>query len=69
MPHNASDHNLPSLVWTALIPVADVDPEGLVSMSTGCRLPDVLRWTAHWLQSNGPLLAKPTKFQVRDGKF
>ncbi len=29
----------------------------------------LLRWTAHWLLSNGPLLDKPTKFQVRDGKF
>jgi nucleoside-diphosphate-sugar epimerase len=27
------------------------------------------RWIAHWLQSGGELLDKPTKFQVRDGKF
>jgi nucleoside-diphosphate-sugar epimerase len=27
------------------------------------------RWIAHWLQSSGELLDKPTKFQVRDGKF
>jgi nucleoside-diphosphate-sugar epimerase len=29
----------------------------------------LLRWTGHWLLSGGPLLEKPTKFQVRDGKF
>jgi nucleoside-diphosphate-sugar epimerase len=29
----------------------------------------MLRWTAHWLQSGSPLLGKPTKFQVRDGRF
>jgi len=27
------------------------------------------RWIAHWLKSGGELLDKPTKFQVRDGKF
>jgi nucleoside-diphosphate-sugar epimerase len=27
------------------------------------------RWIAHWLTSGGELLGKPTKFQVRDGKF
>jgi nucleoside-diphosphate-sugar epimerase len=29
----------------------------------------LLSWIAHWLQSGLPLLGKPTKFQVRDGKF
>jgi nucleoside-diphosphate-sugar epimerase len=29
----------------------------------------LLRWTAHWLLHRGELLDKPTKFQVRDGKF
>jgi hypothetical protein len=27
------------------------------------------QWIAHWLKIGGPLLDKPTKFQVRDGKF
>src|SRR5262245_53180960 len=27
------------------------------------------RWTAHWLKIDALLLDKPTKFQVRDGKF
>jgi nucleoside-diphosphate-sugar epimerase len=29
----------------------------------------VIRWTAHWLQSGGRLLAKPTHFEVRDGRY
>ncbi len=29
----------------------------------------VLEWTAEWLISGGPTLGKPTKFEVRDGKF
>ena len=27
------------------------------------------RWIAHWQLQGGPILGKPTKFQVRDGKF
>jgi len=29
----------------------------------------LLRWVAHWVTRGGRTLAKPTKFQVRDGKF
>lgn len=29
----------------------------------------VLRWTAHWLRQGGPLLGKPTRFEVRDGSY
>ena len=29
----------------------------------------VLEWTADWIQSGGTTLGKPTKFEVRDGKF
>lgn len=29
----------------------------------------LLLWIADWLKSGGELLGKPTKFQVRDGKF
>jgi nucleoside-diphosphate-sugar epimerase len=29
----------------------------------------VCRWIADWLKRGGELLGKPTKFQVRDGKF
>ena len=32
-------------------------------------LETVMRWTAHWLQSGGRLLAKPTHFEVRDGRY
>jgi nucleoside-diphosphate-sugar epimerase len=26
-------------------------------------------WIAHWVESGGPMLGKPTHFEVRDGKF
>lgn len=28
-----------------------------------------IRWIAHWIQQGGPILGKPTKFQVRNGRF
>jgi nucleoside-diphosphate-sugar epimerase len=45
--------------------------------SLGCQLfgqprvptDQLCRWIAHWLKIGGELLNKPTKFQVRDGKF
>ena len=37
---DASDHNLPALIWTGLIPVADADPEALASLASECRLPE-----------------------------
>ena len=32
-------------------------------------IPQLCRWIAGWLKQGGTLLDKPTKFQVRDGKF
>jgi nucleoside-diphosphate-sugar epimerase len=32
-------------------------------------LEDMIEWTARWLASGGRLLGKPTKFEVRDGRF
>lgn len=32
-------------------------------------VPVLIEWTRHWLANEGRLLAKPTKFEVRDGKF
>lgn len=29
----------------------------------------ILEWTAEWVKNGGPTLGKPTKFEVRDGKF
>ncbi len=29
----------------------------------------ILRWTAQWLRDGGRLLAKPTHFEVRDGRY
>ena len=32
-------------------------------------LEKMVQWIAHWVRSGGPTLDKPTKFEVRDGKF
>ena len=29
----------------------------------------ILERTAHWVQSGGPFLGRPTHFEVRDGRF
>ena len=29
----------------------------------------MIDWTAEWLEAGGPLRGKPTKFEVRDGRF
>jgi dTDP-4-dehydrorhamnose reductase len=29
----------------------------------------ILRWIAYWVKSNGRTLGKPTRFEVRDGKY
>jgi len=46
---DASDHNLPALIWTGLIPVADADPIALASLAPECRLPEVVRLIARRL--------------------
>lgn len=32
-------------------------------------LDDLLDWTAQWIRTGQPLLGKPTKYEVRDGRF
>jgi putative membrane-bound dehydrogenase-like protein len=46
---DATDHNLPALIWAALIPLADEDPDALSSLALQCRQRDVLRWIARRL--------------------
>ena len=36
------DHNLPPLIWTGLIPVAESDPDTLVRLAIACRMPNEL---------------------------
>ncbi len=40
---DAADHNLPSLIWTGLIPVAAADPVGVARLAADCRMPLVVR--------------------------
>jgi putative membrane-bound dehydrogenase-like protein len=48
---DASDHNLPALIWTGLIPVADSDADAtaLASLASDCRQPLVVRLIARRL--------------------
>jgi nucleoside-diphosphate-sugar epimerase len=43
--------------------LASVLPHEMLPLDTLCA------WALEWIQNNGRLLAKPTKFQVRDGRF
>ena len=44
-----ADHNIPPMIWTGLIPVADSSPDALVRLALTCRLPTVLRLIARRL--------------------
>jgi putative membrane-bound dehydrogenase-like protein len=52
---DAADHNLPLMVWYALIPVADADPAALAPVFQACRWPNTRRLIARRLaeQSDG----------------
>lgn len=41
---DASDAHLPALVWHGLMPVAESQPEALLTIARDCALPDTLRW-------------------------
>ena len=71
----ASDHNLPWLLWYGLIPVAETDPAALVKVAAACELPITRRFIARRLAAEitktpGPLnalldlaVAKPEPFK------
>jgi hypothetical protein len=53
-------------------------PTALLSNAAKCQalfgppaisVEQAVRWIAHWVAQGGRALNKPTKFQVRDGKF
>jgi hypothetical protein len=52
-------------------------PTALISNAARCRalhppgvnLDTILAWVAHWVTHGGNSLGKPTKFEVRDGRF
>ncbi len=48
---DATDHNLPHLVWFGLSPLAESDPLALVRIAENCRWPETLRWIARSLTS------------------
>jgi putative heme-binding domain-containing protein len=40
---DAGDHNIPAMIWTGLIPVAQDDPDALIAIADDCRIPIVIR--------------------------
>jgi putative membrane-bound dehydrogenase-like protein len=57
---DASDHNLPLLLWYGLIPVAEADPSALARLGSACALPTTRRLIARRLAEDlernpGPL--------------
>jgi putative membrane-bound dehydrogenase-like protein len=46
---DSSDHNLPALIWTGLVPLADADPGALAALTGECRSPQVVRLIARRL--------------------
>ncbi len=59
---DASDHNLPLLIWYGLIPVAESAPDALATIALGCELPVTRRLIARRLAEDcekhpGPLNA------------
>lgn len=43
---DANDHNLPKLIWYGLSPLADIDPQSLVSLAADGKLPLTREWIA-----------------------
>ena len=46
---DADDHNIPPMIWTGLIPVAEEEPRSLDEVALLCRQPGVIRWIARRL--------------------
>ena len=46
---DANDRNLPSMVWWGVAPLAETDPEKLVSIADATEWPDLIRWIARAL--------------------
>jgi putative membrane-bound dehydrogenase-like protein len=46
---DATDHNLPLLIWYGLIPVADTQPDALAELANACELPTTRRLIARRL--------------------
>ncbi len=66
------------LLGTPPVLVGNEAPDALLSDATVLRdlygpprvsADQVIRWTADWLKRGGSLLGKPTRFEVRDGRY
>jgi putative membrane-bound dehydrogenase-like protein len=63
---DASDHNLPALIWTGLIPVAASDPGALASLAGECRLPEVVALIARRLGEDVDMNPAPLNTLLAD---
>jgi putative membrane-bound dehydrogenase-like protein len=73
---DASDHNIPALIWTGLIPVANAEPSTLVKVATASRMPALVRWISRRLGEDiesapeplnrllEELIQKPSEFRL-----
>jgi putative membrane-bound dehydrogenase-like protein len=69
-----ADHNIPAMIWTGLIPVAESEPNALVRVALACRLPAVLRLITRRLgeeieKNPGPLNALLADAATRPEEF
>jgi putative membrane-bound dehydrogenase-like protein len=70
---DADDHNLPALIWTGLIPMADAEPDALASLASEARIPSVVGLIARRLGEDvddrpGPVNALLASGAARDNR-
>ena len=64
---DANDHNLPALIWTGLIPVADLNPTAIATFAPDCRQPELVRLIARRLGEDIELRPEPLNILLRAG--
>jgi putative membrane-bound dehydrogenase-like protein len=64
---DASDHNLPALIWTGLIPLAETDPAALAALAAECRLGEVVCLIARRLGEDVESRPEPLDFLLAAG--
>ncbi len=62
-----ADHNLPSLIWTGLVSMAESDPDALVRLARACRIPNVIRLITRRLGEGLETHPGPVNALLQDG--
>lgn len=63
---DASDHNLPLLIWYGLIPLAEKEPAGLARIAVACELPTTRRLIVRRLAEVLEMDAPPIRFLLAE---